>query len=241
MNMQDDEFPSDSSRLRRNRAVSLSYDWDNVVTLSEEKKVRKVSRSMEDVLVQHTYKHQGYIQFERSAFHFSTGSTYTGKWNSIGMEGNGDFQFPHKVEYEGNLRDGMFHGQGKLTYPMGQKLEGEWVKGKLVSFKFRFEDSLDYDAPWKYCKMPDRKFFTCMQNNLRPAGRSLLTNIDPPREIPKGCYDTGDGFYNPATKCVWSAIKPNKILRHQTNLTNMQGVLEISVQNSSGLPTYQRQ
>lgn len=61
------------------------------------------------------------------------------------------------MEYEGNLRDGMFHGPGTLTYPMGHKLEGEWVKGKLVSFKFKFEDSLNYDVPWKYCKMPDRR------------------------------------------------------------------------------------
>lgn len=33
-------------------------------------------------------------------------------------------------------------------------------------------------------------------------GRSQLTNRVPPREIPEGCYDCGDGFYNPETRVV---------------------------------------
>lgn len=34
------------------------------------------------------------------------------------------------------------------------------------------------------------------------TGRSQLTNRVPPREIPEGCYDCGDGFYNPKTRVV---------------------------------------
>lgn len=34
------------------------------------------------------------------------------------------------------------------------------------------------------------------------SGRSQLTNRVPPREIPDGCYDCGDGFYNPQTRVV---------------------------------------
>ena len=34
------------------------------------------------------------------------------------------------------------------------------------------------------------------------VGRSQLTNRIPPREIPTGCYDTGDGFYNPKTRVI---------------------------------------
>lgn len=33
-------------------------------------------------------------------------------------------------------------------------------------------------------------------------GISQLTNMDPPRKIPAGCYDCGDGFYNPITRVV---------------------------------------
>lgn len=34
------------------------------------------------------------------------------------------------------------------------------------------------------------------------SGISQLTNLDPPRKIPAGCYDCGDGFYNPETRIV---------------------------------------
>ena len=34
------------------------------------------------------------------------------------------------------------------------------------------------------------------------AGRSQLTNRIPPREIPEGCYDCGDGFYNPVSRVI---------------------------------------
>uniref|UniRef100_A0A8C4K4Q3 MORN repeat containing 5 n=1 Tax=Dromaius novaehollandiae TaxID=8790 RepID=A0A8C4K4Q3_DRONO len=34
------------------------------------------------------------------------------------------------------------------------------------------------------------------------SGISQLTNLDPPRKIPEGCYDCGDGFYNPQTRVI---------------------------------------
>lgn len=34
------------------------------------------------------------------------------------------------------------------------------------------------------------------------SGISQLTNLDPPRKIPEGCYDCGDGFYNPETRVI---------------------------------------
>lgn len=61
-----------------------------------------------------------------------------------------------EVEYEGNLKDGMFHGDGTLHYPMGQKIDGTWEKGRLVSWKYRFADGLEYDIPWTYCQAPNR-------------------------------------------------------------------------------------
>lgn len=61
------------------------------------------------------------------------------------------------VEYEGTLKDGMFDGEGTLTYPQGQKIDGVWSEGRMVSYKFRFADCLEYEEPWGYCKMPDRR------------------------------------------------------------------------------------
>lgn len=46
------------------------------------------------------------------------------------------------------------------------------------------------------------------QNKANPLlllfslGISQLTNLDPPRNIPQGCYDCGDGFYDPETRVV---------------------------------------
>lgn len=34
------------------------------------------------------------------------------------------------------------------------------------------------------------------------SGRSQLTNRVPPRDIPSGCYDCGDGFYDPKSRVV---------------------------------------
>lgn len=34
------------------------------------------------------------------------------------------------------------------------------------------------------------------------SGESQLTNSDPPPVVPDGCYDCGDGFYDPSTGAV---------------------------------------
>lgn len=63
--------------------------------------------------------------------------------------------------YEGCMLDGMFHGEGVLTYPMGQIMDAIWDHGKMVSYKFCNVDGLDYNFPWSYCKMPDRRHVFC--------------------------------------------------------------------------------
>ena len=66
-----------------------------------------------------------------------------------------------------------------------------------------FVDGLEYEEEnWQYCDGYDRRFYTEICDGIKPAGRSQLTNRIPPRVIPKGCYDTGDGFYNPDTRIV---------------------------------------
>ena len=44
--------------------------------------------------------------------------------------------------------------------------------------------------------------FNMITKKIYSVGRSQLTNRIPPREIPSGCYDTGDGFYNPKTRVI---------------------------------------
>uniref|UniRef100_A0A8C3FTI5 MORN repeat containing 5 n=1 Tax=Chrysemys picta bellii TaxID=8478 RepID=A0A8C3FTI5_CHRPI len=69
--------------------------------------------------------------------------------------------------------------------------------------KYTFADGLEFkDKKWHYCDGYDRRFYTEICSGLKPAGISQLTNLDPPRTIPQGCYDCGDGFYNTNTRVV---------------------------------------
>eukprot|EP00112_Aurelia_sp_Birch-Aquarium-sp1_P011406 Seg2398.6 transcript_id=Seg2398.6/GoldUCD/mRNA.D3Y31 product="MORN repeat-containing protein 5" protein_id=Seg2398.6/GoldUCD/D3Y31 len=136
-----------------------------------------------------------------------TGSRYEGEYRNGRMEGNGEYYFPSSTQtkYVGEMNDGMFHGKGTLFFPDGSKYKGEWKNGKVVlnDGGYEFEDGLKYEAEnWGYCDGYDRRFYTEICNGLKPAGRSQLTNTVPPRKIPEGCYDCGDGFYNPETRIV---------------------------------------
>ncbi|KAK7505005.1 hypothetical protein BaRGS_00003575 [Batillaria attramentaria] len=142
-----------------------------------------------------------------------TGSSYEGDWVQGRMEGKGTYCFPTETRYEGDMRDGMFHGNGTLFFPNGSKYEARWENGYAIEGKYTFADGLQYEeVDWEYCDGYDRRFYTEICDGLQPAGRSQLTNKVPPREIPEGCYDCGDGFYNPNTRVV--VDYNNKFLRN---------------------------
>ncbi|XP_062930255.1 MORN repeat-containing protein 5 isoform X2 [Mobula hypostoma] len=118
------------------------------------------------------------------------------------MEGYGEYTLPTETRYEGEMRDGMFHGHGTLYFPNGSKYVATWDSGAVIKGSYIFADGLEYEEDWNYCDGYDRRFYTEICNGLKPAGRSQLTNRDPPRTIPAGCYDCGDGFYNPKTRVI---------------------------------------
>lgn len=54
---------------------------------------------------------------------------------------------------------------------------------------------------------PDLLHQRCVSGGSRwdhPAGETQLSSLHPPRTIPHGCYDCGDGFYDPRTGKVTS-------------------------------------
>lgn len=61
------------------------------------------------------------------------------------------------------------------------------------------------------------------------SGESQLTDRHPPLVIPAGCYDCGDGFYDPATRVVTTydgdflrnagEAKGPKVTRHEPHLS----------------------
>ena len=48
------------------------------------------------------------------------------------LEGKGKYDFPTDTKYEGELKDGMFHGQGTLFFPNGSKYQATWENGIAV-------------------------------------------------------------------------------------------------------------
>ncbi|XP_024869504.1 MORN repeat-containing protein 5 isoform X2 [Temnothorax curvispinosus] len=136
---------------------------------------------------------------------FITGSKYEGTWDAIDMTGIGRYVTPYKVVLEGEFRNGMLHGHGSMYWPRGQRMDGVWIRGRMVQRRYTFADGLAYrENGWDYCVYPDRRFYKCMVNGLKPAGEVLKTNDQPTKIIPPFCYDTGAGIFDPDSNCVTS-------------------------------------
>nr|VZH90228.1 unnamed protein product [Spirometra erinaceieuropaei] len=49
------------------------------------------------------------------------GSSYVGDYKNKRMEGKGTYKLPTGAQYEGEMKDGMFHGEGVLYFTDGSK------------------------------------------------------------------------------------------------------------------------
>lgn len=144
---------------------------------------------------------------------FITGSSYLGTWDVLGINGEGVYTFTNGTVYKGEFRDGMFNGHGDLIYPDGTIIRGKWLDGNAYERTLIFPDTLRYvENDWNYCKMPDRRFAIEQREGLNAPDNSYKTDKQPTREIPTGYYDTGDGFYKPATHAVYDS-KLTSVLR----------------------------
>uniref|UniRef100_A0A8C5ET49 MORN repeat-containing protein 5 n=1 Tax=Gouania willdenowi TaxID=441366 RepID=A0A8C5ET49_GOUWI len=117
----------------------------------------------------------------------------------------GEYTFPTGTKYVGQMKDGTFNGKGVLHFTNGSKYEATWENGMAKQGSLSFADGLQYEeSDWEYCNGYDRRFYSERCNGLRPAGESQITDFHPPRPIPDGCYDCGDGFYDPTHRVVTS-------------------------------------
>lgn len=131
------------------------------------------------------------------------GSKYTGDTVNGRLEGRGKYTFPTGTVYDGELNDGQLHGTGTLYLTGGSKCDATWTRGIATNLNITFKDGLIYHPEdWKYCTPQDRRFYSEICFGLQPAGMSQLTNRVHARPIPEGCYDVGDGFYNPKDRTV---------------------------------------
>lgn len=87
-----------------------------------------------------------------------TGNEYIGAWNQFGFNGHGAYRFADGLVYEGNLKDGNFHGAGKLIFTSGSRIQGYWENGINKHMHYVYADGLEYKGKnWDYCVPPERR------------------------------------------------------------------------------------
>ena len=86
---------------------------------------------------------------------------YEGETKDGWFHGKGKFTYENGVIYEGEFEKGRFHGKGVMIYPNGGKYTGEWERGKLLKGTYQFADGLDFEEPnkWDFCTYKDRRFY----------------------------------------------------------------------------------
>eukprot|EP00658_Telonema_sp_P-2_P021279 TRINITY_DN18469_c0_g1_i1.p1 TRINITY_DN18469_c0_g1~~TRINITY_DN18469_c0_g1_i1.p1 ORF type:complete len:195 (-),score=41.64 TRINITY_DN18469_c0_g1_i1:202-786(-) len=158
----------------------------------------------------------------------SAGSKYEGDVKDERMDGQGKFTMANGNFYIGQMKDGQFHGNGVLYFPGLGRFHGRWDRSKVIKGKYVFEDGLVYDERrWEYCPERDRRFYTAsaeydqdeatFQDQLvtaAEADQECGTACAKPIEIPAGCYDVGDGYFDPSNKSVYTY--DGEFIRHPT-------------------------
>ena len=115
----------------------------------------------------------------------------------------------------GEFSKGQFHGKGVLTFPNGGRFVGTWENGRAVDGQYEFVDSLSFEdddeeneaagsEAWSYCTPADRRFWSEQQRGSVFVVEPQLSNDDPAPPVPKGCFDVGEGYYDPSTGNVYS-------------------------------------
>lgn len=135
---------------------------------------------------------------------------YEGETQEGWFHGSGRYTYDNGVIYEGEFAKGRFHGKGVLIYPNGGRFSGEWENGRLIpeSGKYEFADGLKFEDPkkWEFCTYKDRRFYHEHIHGVEnPDIEKYATKLF--REIPEGCYDTGDGYYVPEKGAIFTYDK----------------------------------
>lgn len=134
-----------------------------------------------------------------------SGSRYEGDYKDGWYHGVGKFYFPNGVIYEGEFYKGEFHGEGTLIYPDGKgKYKAKWERGKMMAGDYYYFDDLQFEAQnWDYCKENDRRFYPEHLRRIEPQAQ-VTREEQGPHLIPEGTYDVGEGYYEPIMSIIYS-------------------------------------
>ena len=68
-------------------------------------------------------------------------------------EGFGKYTYLDGEKYEGDWKNGKYHGQGKTTHPNGSKFVGEWKNGRWNQGTYTDSNGKKHVGEWKEGKM----------------------------------------------------------------------------------------
>mmetsp|Transcript_26065 Transcript_26065/g.35926 ORF Transcript_26065/g.35926 Transcript_26065/m.35926 type:complete len:167 (+) Transcript_26065:218-718(+) len=133
---------------------------------------------------------------------------YSGDQENGRYHGKGVYKLEN-ARYEGNFRNGEFHGEGRM-FVEGGSFQGIWRQGKLVEGCFVFKDDLKHKRvedkkEWDYCTSSDPRFYNEILEGVKVGDK--LRHQSAHRyatSLPKGCYDTIDGYFDPKKHTVFS-------------------------------------
>ena len=101
------------------------------------------------------------------------GSTYEGQKIGTRPHGEGVLRYRNGTEYHGSFQNGKFEGKGRLVFPSGTYIEGQWAAGELVEQKTFFADRFPFhEHDWDYCSAADRRFYSERVAGVAPLPRT---------------------------------------------------------------------
>ena len=83
----------------------------------------------------------------RGKYIYPHGGKYEGDWRNGKYHGQGTLTYPEGDEYVGEFKDGEYHGQGTWTQSWGSKSVGEWKDGIFWNGLYYDKDG-NIDGKW---------------------------------------------------------------------------------------------
>jgi hypothetical protein len=102
-------------------------------------------------------------------------SRYTGNFSKYKFNGKGLYQDALFV-YDGEFKDNLFDGQGKLILNNNSYYSGTWAKGLFKEGDGAFDDGI-YTGKWKYIKIEGKKTPTTSHETTEKEERVMISTI----------------------------------------------------------------